>query len=130
MVKPYNSFLLDKLWIGQDIKTNPNDTEGRMRFQKHLFDHGIDKEGFEQLLKGSLPDRPFIPLKGQIYKGKVKGLKSDSDGFATTAVIEADIGELLFLEAPRESIFIYGHWMGKADLAYILDEGKRFQNIF
>ena len=93
-----------------------------MQLQKFLFDHGLDKSGLEQLLKGQSLSRPFIPLEGQMYKGKIKGLKSDEEGRATVAVIEADVGELLFIEAPRETIFVYGHWMGKADLRYLFDQ--------
>ena len=95
-----------------------------MQFQKFLFDHGLDQTSFQSLLKGSFPERPFIPLDGQIYKGKIKGLKSDESGHAVTAIIEAEVGELLFLEAPRETIFVYGHWMGKADLRYLLTDGN------
>ena len=124
MVKSYNSFLLDRLWIGSDLKTNPSDTDGRMQMQKYLFDHGLERSNFEQMLRGVNPTRPFIPLIGQMYKGSIKGLKPDDEGPATTVVIEADVGELLFLEVPRENIFVYGHWMGKADLSYIFEKGK------
>ena len=124
MVKTYNSYIIDKLWIGSDVKNNPQNTDGRMQLQKFLFDHGLDKTSLEQLLKGICPVRPFIPLEGQIYKGKIKGLKSDDEGHAITAVIEANVGELLFMEAPRESIFVYGHCMGKADLRYLFDKGQ------
>ena len=124
MVKNYNSYIIDKLWIGSDVKNNPQNTDGRMQLQKFLFDHGLDKPSLEQFLKGVFPARPFIPLEGQMYKGKIKGLKSDDEGNAITAVIEANVGELLFMEAPRERIFAYGHYMGKADLRYLLVEGK------
>ena len=124
MVKSYNSFLLDRLWIGADLKTNPSDTDGRMQMQKYFFDHGLERTSFEQMLRGVNPSRPFIPLQGQMYKGSIKGLKPENEGPATTAIIEADVGELLFLEVPRENIFVYGHWMGKADLSYIFEKGK------
>jgi len=122
MAKPYNSYILDKLWIGSDVKNNPQDSDGRMQLQKFLFDHGMDKSSMEQLLKGTCPKRSFISLEGQMYRGKIKGLKSDDEGRATTVVIEADIGEMLFIEASRENIFVYGHWMGKADLRYLFDQ--------
>lgn len=124
MVKSYNSYIIDKLWIGSDVKNNPQNSDGRMQLQKFLFDHGLDKTGLEQFLKGVFPVRPFIPLEGQVYKGKIKGLKSDDEGNAITAVIEANVGELLFMEAPRERIFAYGHYMGKADLRYLLVEDQ------
>ena len=124
MVKPYNSFLLDRLWIGTDLKSNPTDNDGRMQMQKYLFDHGLERSSFENMLRGMNTSRPFIPLQGQMYKGTIKGLKPDHEGPSTTLVIEADVGELLFLEVPRENIFVYGHWMGKADLSYIFEKGK------
>ena len=123
MVKSYNSYIIDKLWIGSDIKSNPKDSDGRMQFQKYLFDHGLDRTRFETILKGSAPQRPFIALQGQAYKGVIRGFKSDELGHATIAVLEADIGEFLFMEAPREAIFVHGHWMGKADLKYLLAQG-------
>ena len=125
MVKSYNSFLLDRLWIGTDLKSNPSDNDGRMQMQKYLFDHGLERSSFENMLRGMNTTRPFIPLQGQMYKGTIKGLKPDDEGPATTLVIEADVGELLFLEVPRENVFVYGHWMGKADLSYIFDKGKK-----
>jgi hypothetical protein len=95
-----------------------------MQLHKYLFDHSLDKVAFESLLRGQQPQRHFVPLEGQMYKGVVKGLKADTpDGPATRAVIEADVGEILFFEAFREDIFIFGHWMGKADLRYVLDKG-------
>ena len=32
--------------------------------------------------------------------------------------------ELFLLEAPRKNIYVHGHWMGKADLRYIFEDGK------
>ena len=51
----------------------------------------------------------------------------DNGGAADTIVLEADLGmgedKALRVEAPREQVFVYGHWMGKADLRYVLQEG-------
>ena len=63
-----------------------------------------------------------------MLKGRVKALKSDgsvTDGSANRVIIEADIGDLLFVEATRDSVYIYGQWMGKADLRYVLNIGKK-----
>ena len=109
------------------MKNNPTDQDGKMQMQKFLFDHGLERQGMENILRGQNPSRPFIPLEGQPYKGVIKGLKSDEEsGQAVTAIIEADVGELLFLDAPRENIFVHGHWMGKADLRYLFENGKNF----
>ena len=109
------------LQIGQDSKNNPNNQEFKMQLQKYLFDHGLDTQSFECLLKGQAPSRSFIPLKGQPYKGHVKGFKGK--GLAEKIVVEADVGETLFFEAFRENIYVFGHWMGKADLRYVFDVG-------
>ena len=95
-------------------------------FQKYLFDHGLDVPSFNSLIRGQYQTRYFLPSGGQILKGKVKQLKSENekDGSTNYLVVEADVGDILFLEAYRESIYIHGHWMGKADLNYVLEEGK------
>ncbi len=38
-------------------------------------------------------------------------------------MIESDVGGVLFFEAERHSIYVYGHCMAKADLRYVLDKG-------
>jgi hypothetical protein len=41
--------------------------------------------------------------------------------------IEAiDVGEPLLVEAGRQGLFVFGHHMGKADLRYLLADGKSF----
>ena len=120
MVKDYNSYILDKLWIGTDIKNNPTDQDAKMQLNKYLFDHGLEMSSFQNLMKGQAPSRPFIPLQGQVYKGQIKGFKGQS--LAEKIVVEANVGEILFFEASREDVYVYGHWMGKADLKYVFDE--------
>lgn len=124
-VKPYNSYCADKLWIGQDVKSHGYDQEGQMALQKYLFDHGLDRPAFDGLIRGIFPTRPFIPLGGQKFRGRIKGLKSDlPDGSSNKVVIEADVGDLLFVEADRTNVYVFGHWMGKADLQYVLDHDE------
>ena len=38
--------------------------------------------------------------------------------------IEADLGVPFKLMAARENFFVYGNWMGNADLAYLLENGE------
>ncbi len=127
MVKPYNSYCIDKLWIGPDLRNNADDQEGKMQFQKYLYDHGLERSAFVDLQQGQFPPRAFLPLEGQIYKGQVKRLKLVSDDDPVTSVeIESDVGDLLCLEASREDIYVFGHCMAKADLRYVLDNGRAF----
>ena len=81
---------------------------------------------FRYLLRGKFPSRPFIPLLGQTLRGRVRGLSNDPDnGSAVKMTIEAlDVGEPLLVEASRQELFVFGHHMGKADLRYILADGK------
>lgn len=91
-----------------------------------MFDHGLDPLSFNALTRGQFPSRNFLPLGGQVLQGKVKCLKSDGnakDHSSNRFVIEADVGDQLFIDATRESVYIHGHWMGKADLSYVLEVG-------
>jgi hypothetical protein len=79
------------------------------------------------LLRGKFPSRPFIPLTGQTFRGRLRGLSNDVDGSAVKMTIEAiDVGEPLLVEAGRQDLFVFGHHMGKADLRYLLADGKSF----
>ena len=64
-VKPYNSYCVDKLWIGdkEPMKDVPTQEE-QLNFKKYLYDHGLDAGGFDSLARGQRIIRPFIPLKG------------------------------------------------------------------
>jgi len=125
-VKPYNSYCLERLWVGSKDKVGDLDERGQQEFKKYLFEHGLDRTAFESLcLRGDFPQRTFIPLPGQIYKGKVKKLTSEEelsgDGSVNLVTIEADIGQLFLIEALRENVYVHGHWMGKADLRYVFE---------
>ena len=95
----------------------------------YLAHHGLDDTTFTQLAHGKFPMRRFIPLPGQPLRGKVKKVKrSQGSDDADIAVIEAHIGlqEPLVVEAPRSRFSVYGHWMTKADLRYLIDNGKLY----
>ena len=123
-VKSYNSYLVEKLWIGSPDVSRPE--KDGVFFRKFLFDRGMDEMAFRYLLRGKFPSRPFIPLLGQTLRGRVRGLSNDPDnGSAVKMTIEAlDVGEPLLVEASRQELFVFGHHMGKADLRYILADGK------
>ena len=110
---------------GRRIEELAGRPEEVQAFQKYLFDHGLDVPSFNSLIRGQYQNRHFLPSGGQILRGKVKQLKSDNvkDGSMNYLVVEADVGDTLFIEAYRESIYIHGHWMGKADLDYVLEVG-------
>ena len=114
------------MWIGpKDTRVEDLDEAGQQEFKKYLYDHGLDQLALANLARGTFPTRNFIPFPGQAYRGRVKKLTSvDVAEEANWMTIEADIGQLFLLEAPRENIYVHGHWMGKADLRYVFDNGK------
>jgi hypothetical protein len=127
-VKSYNSYCVEKLWVGSRGKRieefGPDEVQS---LQKYLMDHGLDVPSFNALIRGHYHTRHFLPMGGQILNGKIKCLKFDvnvKESFANRLVIEADVGDTLLIEASRESVYIHGHWMGKADLSYVLEVGK------
>ena len=123
-VKPYNSFLVEKLWVGSSDLSRAEDG---VYFRKYLFDRGLDDHSFRYLLRGKFPTRPFIPLPGQTFRGRICGLTNEADGSAAKVTIEAvDVGEPLLVEASRQDFYVFGHQMGKADLRYLLADGKTF----
>ena len=128
-VKTYNSYCVEKLWVGTRGKRPEEfDLDEVQALKKYLFDHGLDVPAFHALTRGQCASRPFLPLGGEVLRGKVKALKSDGsvkDGSSNRLIIEADVGDLLFIEATRQSVYIHGHWMGKADLRYVLETGNK-----
>ncbi len=132
-MKPYNSFCVESLVAGSE--SPPSDPQQQYSMDTFLHSHGLDAIAFQKLAKGLFVQRPYIPLPSQIYRGRVSELKTKKSGesgkeeyLADEIVIEADLGAVgdapIKVVAARENIFVYGHWMGKADLAYILQEGK------
>ena len=118
---------MERLWIGpKDAKIEHLDEGGQHEFRRYLRDHGLDLLALENLCQGVFPSRNFIPLPGQVFKGRVKKLISSNvaNGAANTLTIEADIGQLLLIEASRENVYVHGHWMGKADLRYVFENGE------
>ena len=141
-MKPYNSFCVENLHVGflGTSGAAPSvanlSVEEKFQMKTYLQLHGLDLSAFDALVKGKFPSRPFLPLTSQIYKGKVTALKED--GVESGAkMVQIQCPTLAFgegssgaLEAPRERVFVYGHWMGKADLRYVLEEGGKMHVFF
>jgi hypothetical protein len=75
-VKPYNSYLVDKIWVGS---VDGSRSEDPVYLRKYLFDHGLDDLGFQYVLRGKFPSRPFISMPGQTFKGKVRSVRDRED---------------------------------------------------
>ena len=129
-VKPYNSYCVESLYVGFEGSSARRDgitPQQNDYMRAYLSHHGLDDTTFTQLVQGKFPTRKFLPLPGQLFRGIVKEVKRSrgSDG-ADIAVIEAHIGllEPLIVEVPRSRFSVYGHWMTKADLRYLIENGK------
>ena len=78
-VKPYNSYLVEKIWVGS---IDGSRTEDPVYLRKYLFDHGLDDLGFQYILRGKFPNRPFISMPGQTFRGRIRGIRDCEDGSA------------------------------------------------
>ena len=129
-MKPYNSYCVESLYVGfEDFSARRDDISPQQNdyMRAYLSHHGLDDTTFTQLAQGKFPSRKFLPLPGQQFIGKVKEVKrSRSSNDADIAVIEAHIGleEPLIVEVPRSRFSVYGHWMTKADLRYLIENGQ------
>ena len=57
-VKAYNSYCMERMWIGpKDVKVDSLDESSLKEFKKYLFDHGLDRKAFTSLCRGSFPSR-------------------------------------------------------------------------
>jgi len=138
-VKPYNSFCVDKLFVGPEPTQGASSADlpstEQPALASYLQYHALDYQVLSELGRGRYQARPHIPLASQTYRGKVKEVKSSS-GCKTGAdvlLIEADGLEegpegqqegKVVLEADRSMVYVYGNWMGRADLNYVLKDGK------
>ena len=114
-LKAYNSYCVDTVWLGEE-------EPGLSRW---LEDRNISLAGFESLLRGQSQPRLHLPLVGQQeYSGQVEvgDLLQDQTGAVTQIKIRSESGSVVV--ADRKCLFVFGHWMGRADLAYIMMSGE------
>ncbi len=129
-MKPYNSFCVDELNIGGVNITDLDSmsTDEFRTLNSYLQDHGLQRIQLKSLLEGGCGSEPrrFLPLKSQAYHGKVIRLHQRERKEVEAIEIEVDRGINLGMESlllNRSFIYAYGYWLGKADLAYVLDIG-------
>ena len=145
-LKPYNSYCVEKLWLGF---TKGNNKEGsldvaqRTVMRQVLDSKGMTGPGFDQLVNGQYQPRLFLPIASQEVAGQIVSLQEDSTGVATryivvvvsylyliyctllSVTIRSSCGSVV--TADRASIYVFGQWMGRADLAYCMHNGKHSQ---
>ena len=92
-LKPYNSYCVEKLWLGF---TKGNNKEGsldqtqRTVMRQVLDRKGITGPGFDQLMKGQYQPRLFLPLASQEVAGQIVSLQEDNTGVATRYLVRWD----------------------------------------
>eukprot|EP00095_Tigriopus_kingsejongensis_P007798 maker-scaffold370_size193435-snap-gene-0.43 protein:Tk07798 transcript:maker-scaffold370_size193435-snap-gene-0.43-mRNA-1 annotation:"unknown" len=121
-VKPYNSFCVESLSIGSKSQGDLEDQDALEKFlRKHLMDYSY----FTSVVRGRTSPRPFIPFPAQMFGAKIQSLHASvpSQG-VISFVAEVEVGEAspMQVEVHREDFYVYGHWMGRADLKYLIDK--------
>eukprot|EP00092_Neocalanus_flemingeri_P024580 GFUD01026659.1.p1 GENE.GFUD01026659.1~~GFUD01026659.1.p1 ORF type:complete len:1744 (+),score=379.20 GFUD01026659.1:118-5349(+) len=120
-LKPYNSYCVEKLWLGF---TKGNNKEGsldqtqRAAMKQVLDGKAVTGPGFDQLVKGQYQPRIFLPLARQEVAGQIVSLQEDQSGVAASLTIRSSCGAVV--TADRSSLYVFGQWMGRADLAYCM----------
>ena len=125
-VKPYNSFIVEYVCLGTDSPSTVLSEAHRDDFSAYVTSHHIGQRDFDLLLSGSFAERPHLPLQSQAYRGRVARLeRSEGSPLADKLAIEADLGDRSkTFFADRDCFYVYGTWMGRADLAYLIENGK------
>ena len=124
-LKAYNSYCVDSLWIGFE---KGNNWDGSLDHQQTAqLEFWLDKRklsfvSFDHLLRGECLPRRFLPLIGQDLAGEVISLVEDETGLGTGLRIRTQCGRVVVVD--RESLYVFSHWMGRADLAYCLPGEK------
>ena len=125
-LKPYNSYCVDSLWLGcarghgRDGALDPPQREAALRW---LEDRELGWAGWEAVVRGQHQPRRFLPLIGQQLVGRVTSLVETEAGLVTGLRIATECGRSVV--ADRARLYVYGHWMGRADLAYCMAGGER-----
>ena len=115
-LKPYNSYCVDSLVVCEAREGK------RISLQAWLEDKKITSSEFDQLLRGHTKPRRHLPLISQIVEGQVTSVVRDDLGFVTGVRLLTQCGREV--NADRSLIYVYCHWMGKADLSYCLASGE------
>lgn len=119
-VKPYNAFIVDCLYVGFKETITDEDEANERTDHFYLAARGLDIVLLKQIAAGSFGPRPFLPLRSPCFQGRVRNVSSEK------LLLEVDLGldDWQEMSVNRTRVFVFGHWMGKADLRYIFHNGK------
>ena len=108
-LKAYNSYCVERVWLGEE----------EAGLASWLEDRNLSLAGLESQA------RLHLPLLGQQFSGQVEELledQTDARAGLTRLRIRSQAGTVV--EAGRDCLFVFGHWMGRADLAYCRMSGE------
>jgi len=80
------------------------------------------------MVKGQYQPRLFLPIASQEVAGQIISLQEDTTGVATSVTIRSSCGSVV--TADRTSIYVFGQWMGRADLAYCMQNEHVLYTMF
>ena len=80
--------------------------------------------GLDLVVKGQFQPRLFLPLSSQQMSGRVVEITKDARGIGVSLTIKTSCGRIV--QAGRGVVFAFGWWLGEADLASCLQDGKSF----
>ena len=111
-MKTYNSYCVETVRVGGEETGLTSWLEAR----------NISMAGFDSLVRGHHQPRLHIPLMSQEFTGQVEEVLEDVEGAVTKLRIRSQTG--CVVEADRNCLFVFGQWMGRADLAYCMMSGE------
>ena len=79
------------------------------------------------VVKGQFQHRLFLPLPSQQLSGRVVEI-TKVRGIGVSLTIKASCGRMV--KADRGVVYAFGWWLGKADLASCMQDGKCFATTF
>ena len=89
--------------------------------------HGNIVSGLDLVVKGQLQPRLFLPLSSQQLSGRVVEI-TKARGIGVSLTIKTSCGRMV--KAGRGVVYAFGWWLGKADLASCMQDGKCFATTF
>lgn len=100
-------------------------------FANYLMEQLMDFSFFTSVARGRTVPRPYLPFPAQTFRGKIQKLNNVAGQGITSVEVDVDVGDdaPLKVEILREDFYIYGHWLGKADLGYLLDKGRQVLDV-
>jgi len=123
-LKPYNSYCVEKLWLGFPKGSHMEGILGpseRQKAQLWMEKRGLSQAALDLVVKGQLQPRTFLPLSSQQFSGQVVEI-TKARGVGVSLAIKTSCGRVL--KAGRGVVFAFGWSLDKADLAscFLLNE--------